>query len=104
MSDCVNGGRRAYNAPTHTPDEDALTITAHFKDGSERPCTMNRMGRTLDYLESDGERYERVTYCRDCSWFCEGSEVYATNDWCKNFGCETNEDGYCAWSKRRADA
>ena len=52
-----------YNAPTHTPDEDALTITAHFKDGSERPCTMNRMGRTLDYLESDGERFERVREC-----------------------------------------
>lgn len=72
MSDCANGGRRAYNAPTHTPDEDALTITAHFKDGSERPCTMNRMGRTLDYLESDGERYERVVRCRDCKHHHKG--------------------------------
>ena len=45
-----------------------------------------------------------IVRCRDCSWFCEGSEVYATNDWCKNFGCETDGDGYCAWSKRRADA
>ena len=47
---------------------------------------------------------EEIVRCRDCSWFCEGSEVYATSDWCKNFGCETDEDGYCAWSKRGADA
>lgn len=45
-----------------------------------------------------------IVRCRDCSWFCEGSDVFATHDWCRNFGCETDEDGYCAWSARRADA
>lgn len=47
---------------------------------------------------------KRIVRCRDCGWFCEGGDVFATNDWCRNFGCETQEDGYCAWSKRRADA
>ena len=47
---------------------------------------------------------EEIVRCRDCNWFCEGSEVYVTYDWCRNFDCETNEDGYCAWSERRADA
>ncbi len=46
---------------------------------------------------------EEIVRCRDCSWFCEGSEVFATSDWCQNFDCETNEDGYCAWAERRDD-
>ncbi len=51
-----------------------------------------------------GYGYIEVVRCRDCSWFCEGSEVHVTYDWCRNFDCETDEDGYCAWSDRRADA
>ena len=53
-----------------------------------------------EYIDMNQE----IVRCRDCSWFCEGSEVYVTYDWCRNFDCETNEDGYCAWSERRADA
>lgn len=79
-----------YNAPTHTPDEDALTITAHFKDGSERPCTMNRMGRTLDYLESDGERFERVRACE-----IKGSYYYDEYDqYGFEFSCGHSVDMY----------
>ena len=105
MSDCTQGGRRAYNAPTHSPAEDRLEITVHFYgEFNPHPIVLNRLDREVDYVTVDGERYERVVRCRDCSWFCEGSEVFVTYDWCRNFDCETNEDGYCAWSERRADA
>ena len=96
---------RDFNVKTSSPDEDRLETVLHFVgDTLPRVFVINRLDREVDYVEVDGERYERVTYCRDCSWFCEGGDVFATHDWCKNFGCETNEDGYCAWSKRRADA
>ena len=74
MSDCALPNGR-WSAPTHSPDEDALTVMAHFTDGSERPCTMHRMGRTLDYLESDGERFERVCECEMEPSFIEPSRL-----------------------------
>lgn len=44
--------------------------------------------------------YVKVVRCRDCVWFCAGNEQYAAVDWCKNFGCEIEPDGFCAWAKR----
>ena len=64
MSDCVNGGRRAYNAPTHTPAEDRLEITVHFHgEFNPHPIVLNRLDREVDYVEVDGERFERVREC-----------------------------------------
>ena len=66
MSDCINGGRRAYNAPTHSPAEDRLEITVHF-DGeyNPHPIVLNRLDREVDYVEVDGERFERVRTCHN---------------------------------------
>lgn len=47
---------------------------------------------------------EPIVRCRDCVWFCEANELFATDDWCRNFGCEVEPDGFCAWAKRRGDA
>ena len=64
MSDCTNGGRRAYNAPTHAPAEDRLEITVHFKgEYNPHPIVLNRLDREVDYVTVDGERYERVREC-----------------------------------------
>ncbi len=64
MSDCANGGRRVYNVPTHSPAEDRLEITAHFKgDIFPRTFVINRLDREVDYVTVDGERYERVREC-----------------------------------------
>ena len=64
MSDCTNGGRRAYNAPTHSPDEDRLEITVHFHgEFNPHPIVLNRLDREVDYVEVDGELYERVREC-----------------------------------------
>ena len=77
MSDCTQGGRRVYHAPTHSPAEDELRVIAHFKDGlPPKEFVANRDTldglRVLDYLEHDGERYERVRECEyvyDGKWF-----------------------------------
>ena len=73
MSDCVNGGRRAYNAPTHTPAEDRLEITVHFHgEFNPHPIVLNRLDREVDYVTVDGERFERVRECEyvyDGKWF-----------------------------------
>lgn len=66
MSDCTQGGRRAYNAPTHTPAEDRLEITVHFHgEFNPHPIVLNRLDREVDYVEVDGERYERVRECEN---------------------------------------
>ena len=64
MSDCTNGGRRVYNAPTHSPDEDRLETVLHFVgDTFPRVFVINRLGREVDFVTVDGERYERVREC-----------------------------------------
>ena len=59
--------------------------------------------RIADGIYSAESTGEEIVRCRDCSWFCEGSEVFVTYDWCRNFDCETNEDGYCAWGVKREE-
>lgn len=114
MSDCTNGGRRAYNAPTHSPAEDELRVIAHFKDGlPPKEFVANRDTldglRVLDYLEHDGERYERV---RECEmehvksgalydvWRCSAcgyeyaesvSETSIVQNFCPNCGAKVKE-------------
>ena len=73
MSDCANGGRRVYNAPTHSPEEDRLEIKVHFKgEHNPHPIVLNRLDREVDYMELDSERYERVKECEleyhDTGW------------------------------------
>ena len=64
MSDCTNGGRRAYNAPTHSPAEDRLEITIHFHgEYNQHPIVLNRLDREVDYVTVDGQRFERVREC-----------------------------------------
>ena len=46
---------------------------------------------------------KEIVRCRDCVWFCAGNEQYAAVDWCKNFGCEIEPDGFCAWGERRGE-
>ena len=56
MSDCTQGGRRAYNAPTHTPAEDRLEITIHFHgEFNPHPIVLNRLDREVDYVTVDDE-------------------------------------------------
>ncbi len=67
MSDC-RIPMPSYKAPIHTREQDELRVTAHFKDGLHpQDFVANRDTpsgtRVLDYLESDGERYERVREC-----------------------------------------
>ena len=65
MSDCSMGGRRFYNVPTHTPAEDRLEITVHFEgEFNPHPIVLNRLDREVDYVEVDGERFERVRECK----------------------------------------
>lgn len=77
MSDC-RIPMPSYKAPTHTREQDELRVTAHFKDGMHpQDFVANRDTpngtRVLDYLESDGERYERVRECHNVTdtepWF-----------------------------------
>ena len=76
MSDCTNGGRRVYNVPTHSPDEDRLETVLHFVgDSFPRVFVINRLGREVDYVTVDGERYERVSECEMEPSFIEPSRL-----------------------------
>ena len=78
MNDCI------ANELTSTSARGSIHGHIHWDNGRHTDFIYARIvngeERKADFIEFDGERYERVTYCRDCSWFCEGSEVYATND------------------------
>lgn len=78
MSDCTDGGRRVYNAPTHAPAEDRLEITVHFHgEFNPHPIVLNRLDREVDYVEVDGERFERVRECEqeERGWGTEGDHA-----------------------------
>jgi rubrerythrin len=74
----------------------ALEKERDFTDGSTHPHTLNRVGREVDYIEVDGERYERVrecelehhdtgwVSCRECntSWKNDRPHVYRRCPYC----------------------
>ena len=96
MIDCTNGGRRAYNAPTHSSAEDRLEITVHFHgEFNPHQTVLNRLDREVDYVTVDGERFERVRECsvvndiepRDTTMRVIGScsecgHILCRHDWC----------------------
>ena len=61
---------RDFNVKTSSPDEDRLETVLHFVgDSFPRMFVINRLGREVDYVEVDGERYERVRECEiECDW------------------------------------
>ncbi len=55
---------RDFNVKTSSPDEDRLETVLHFVgDTFPRVFVINRLGREVDYVTVDGERYERVREC-----------------------------------------
>ena len=100
MSDCTNGGRRAYNAPTHSPAEDRLEITVHFHgEFNPHPIVLNRLDRKVDYVTVDGERFERVRECHVMSEYSYYDHTIPEwdYDYCSNCGGEFYDEvpNYC---------
>lgn len=57
---------RDFNVKTSSPDEDRLETVLHFVDDTfPRVFVINRLGRKVDYVEVDGERYERKDGCNE---------------------------------------
>lgn len=94
MSDC-RIPMPSYKAPIHTREQDELRVTAHFKDGLHpQDFVANRDTpsgtRVLDYLESDGQRFERVRECE-----IKGSYYYDEYDQYEfEFSCGHSVDMY----------
>lgn len=56
---------RDFNVKTSSPDEDRLEIVLHFVGETfPRVFVINRLGREVDYVEVDGERFECVRECK----------------------------------------
>lgn len=94
----------SYKAPTHTREQDELRVTAHFKDGLHpQDFVANRDTpsgtRVLDYLESDGERFERVRECHVVSEYSYHDHTIPewNYDYCSNCGGEFYDEvpNYC---------
>ena len=64
---------RDFNVKTSSPDEDRPETVLHFVGETfPRVFVINRLGREVDYVEVDGERFERVRECEyvyDGKWF-----------------------------------
>ena len=102
MSDCANGGRRAYNAPTHSPAEDRLEITVHFHgEFNPHPIVLNRLDREVDYVTVDGQRFERVRECHVMSDYSYYDHIIPewNYDYCSNCGGEFYDEvpNYCPY-------
>lgn len=55
---------RDFNVKTSSPDEDRLETVLHFVGETfPRVFVINRLGREVDFVTVDGERYERVREC-----------------------------------------
>lgn len=55
---------RDFNVKTSSPDEDRLETVLHFVgEIFPRVFVINRLDREVDYVEVDGERFERVREC-----------------------------------------
>lgn len=46
--------------------------------------------------------YVKVVRCGGCLWHFDADELYEKVDWCRNFDCEVEPDGFCKWGEQRA--
>ena len=44
---------------------------------------------------------EEIVRCRDYMKFYKGDTDYATDDWCQEFNCQIESDGFCAWGEKK---
>ena len=47
------------------------------------------------------EKREEIVRCRDCRHYTEWLQQLMTSDWCDEFKCAVNPNGFCAWAKRK---
>ena len=56
----------------------------------------------MEYLpDTTSIEREKIVRCRDCVKFCNGDAYYCTDDWCQEFSCQIEPDGFCAWGEHK---
>ena len=57
---------------------------------------------TAAWVGNDVKSMRSIVRCRDCVKFCNDDAYYCTDDWCQEFSCQIEPDGFCAWGERKA--